>query len=423
MVAFADYYCSSGPGHFTRFCPKFSSCSFYLHGFLSFMEEVKENKKRFKLVGLGKNLLLLLFTLVFIFVSLEIGIRFISPQYRKIVHYDAVVGMTRIPSSTFTYSRIADGQRIKHPVNSDGFIGPDYLVQKGNNIFRIVILGDSYTEGIQVDDKYAFRNLLENKLREFSKKEIEVINLSMSGYSTAQEYLALNKFGLKYQPDLVILVFNPLNDVSDNSFNLWGNSSKPFFEVREGKLNQIVWPKPFSKNYFFSLITDYFVSPRFIYDQYQQAKASLRYQVENSILEVDDSVYDVEYLKEWEEAWEITKYLITATAEEAMNNSSKFLFVSIPDRSQVIAELKQNLINLKNNFGQKIDFEKPDNILEPFLTENKISHLFMLTDFTNQADNQQLYLKGDGHFSEKGHQLAADLIYKYSIDNNLVPQE
>ncbi|MBU1849701.1 MAG: hypothetical protein KKH40_03155, partial [Nanoarchaeota archaeon] len=53
-----------------------------------------------------------------------------------------------------------------------------------------------------------------------NKLDYEVINLGVSGYGTDQELILLQKEGLKYNPDVVILGFYLENDKPDNSKEL-----------------------------------------------------------------------------------------------------------------------------------------------------------------------------------------------------------
>ena len=46
---------------------------------------------------------------------------------------------------------------------------------------------------------------------------VEVLNLGVGGYGTAQQLLTLEEDGLRYRPDLVVLGFFLGNDVQNNS--------------------------------------------------------------------------------------------------------------------------------------------------------------------------------------------------------------
>ncbi len=117
-------------------------------------------------------------------------------------------------------------------VNAEGMRDRDHVVDKAPGTYRIVVLGDSYSEALQVDREQAYWSLLPQALAAcgFQKdKRIEVLNFGISGYGTAQEYLMLQSTAIRYQPDLVLLQFTNGNDVRNNSFALEAEKDRPFF--------------------------------------------------------------------------------------------------------------------------------------------------------------------------------------------------
>ncbi|MHC4342599.1 MAG: SGNH/GDSL hydrolase family protein, partial [Planctomycetota bacterium] len=76
---------------------------------------------------------------------------------------------------------------------------------------RIVILGDSIAAGFAVHrSQDIFPDVVEQRLQE-AGFDVEVINLGVVGYNTAQEVETLRVRGLQYDPDLVVLEYC-LND-------------------------------------------------------------------------------------------------------------------------------------------------------------------------------------------------------------------
>jgi lysophospholipase L1-like esterase len=90
----------------------------------------------------------------------------------------------------------------------------DYPYEKPPGVRRIVSLGDSFTAGYEVDLKDTFSAVLERELRAQGVR-VEVLNAGVSGYSTAEEYLYLERELLRYSPDLVLVNFYG-NDLEDN---------------------------------------------------------------------------------------------------------------------------------------------------------------------------------------------------------------
>ncbi|MBL8897112.1 MAG: hypothetical protein JNM84_05770 [Planctomycetes bacterium] len=79
---------------------------------------------------------------------------------------------------------------------------------------RIVSLGDSFTVGYEVAAEDTFSSVLERELRR-DGIDVDVLNCGVSGFSTAEECLYLERELLRYEPDLVLVSFFP-NDFDDN---------------------------------------------------------------------------------------------------------------------------------------------------------------------------------------------------------------
>jgi len=99
--------------------------------------------------------------------------------------------------------------QIIKSTNDDGIIAQkNYDVVKSDDVFRILIIGDSFTEGMYVAFEETYPKKLENMLnmvnpcRSFSK--YEVINLGVGGYDIEYAAARVLSRGIKYNPDLVI---------------------------------------------------------------------------------------------------------------------------------------------------------------------------------------------------------------------------
>lgn len=63
--------------------------------------------------------------------------------------------------------------------------------------------------------------------------KVEVVNLRVSGYGTAQELLTLRHVAWQYEPDIILLAFFTGNDVQNNYRALEHDPMRPYF-VLEG---------------------------------------------------------------------------------------------------------------------------------------------------------------------------------------------
>ena len=103
---------------------------------------------------------------------------------------------------------------------------------------RIIVLGDSFTVGYGVNIEDLYVTQLENRLKE-AGYNVEVANLGVSGFSNAEELIMLEKEGLKYSPDLIILAYFQ-NDLDDNvRSGLYGISNGNLIRKNQTYLPQI----------------------------------------------------------------------------------------------------------------------------------------------------------------------------------------
>ena len=112
------------------------------------------------------------------------------------------------------YWRLKPGQdcytKIGHKpvhINAQGTRGPEFSVQKPPNTIRILSLGDSRTFGWGLTDDETYSRRLEQMLQAHagSGQQIEVINAGVNAWSYPQMLVYFREFGLKYQPDIVVL--------------------------------------------------------------------------------------------------------------------------------------------------------------------------------------------------------------------------
>jgi hypothetical protein len=91
--------------------------------------------------------------------------------------------------------------------NSTGLRDDEHPLNKPPGTFRIALLGDSATEGLQVPLRETYGKRLE-QLFSTHGLNTEVINFATSGYSTGQEVLQFESEVVRYKPDLTLLLYN-----------------------------------------------------------------------------------------------------------------------------------------------------------------------------------------------------------------------
>ncbi len=148
------------------------------------------------------------------------------------VNRKGAVGQIKQPDDSVPLTKVE--------INDDGFRGKKVQLPKPKGQKRILFLGDSNTFGYGVNDSARFSDLLEQRLPGY-----ETVNLGVFGYGTDQEAILLEREGLRFAPDLVVVAFSA-GDLNDNRSSIDTGVSKPYCTLDKGriKLNNVPVPPP-----------------------------------------------------------------------------------------------------------------------------------------------------------------------------------
>jgi hypothetical protein len=147
----------------------------------------------------------------------EVVVRVMMP--REIMRYffvtpDSLLHHRFLPGATGRYQ--STEFNTHYTISSQGLRDREFQAPKPAGTFRILMLGDSFTEGDGVEPEDTFSKQLERTLDTVSAlPHVEVINGGVGSYSPLLEYLYLKHGGLDLQPDLVVLNFD-LSDMFDD---------------------------------------------------------------------------------------------------------------------------------------------------------------------------------------------------------------
>ena len=113
-------------------------------------------------------------------------------------------------------SYTANRRGVEFRINAVGLKDREYPAGKPPGVYRILMLGDSFTEGFGLPAAQTMPKQLEVLLDNGRcSRPIEVVNGGVSSYSPILEYLFLLHVGLGLDPDLVVLSFD-MTDVHDD---------------------------------------------------------------------------------------------------------------------------------------------------------------------------------------------------------------
>jgi hypothetical protein len=317
-------------------------------------------------------------------------------------------------------------------VNAAGQRDRSHALHKPADVYRIAVLGDSYSEAMQVARDEAYWALLPPRLEACGfapGKRVEVLNFGVSGYGTAQQLVMLESTAMRYRPDLVLLQFTNGNDVKDNSFALDEKKARPFFMLEpDGTLRL---------DESFAAAPGFRRSASWILEAFRQASDRSR------VLQLVRSAKHVAFVRKaqadgaeqgveqglepvvlapprdalWEEAWRITEGAIARIDEYARRNGARLMVVTVPYAIQVHPEPK-----VRHSLQAKLgvaDLFYPDQRIAEFSKRSGIAALPLALEMQRLAEEQGAYFHGfpasgmgRGHWNAAGHRTAADLIAK-----------
>jgi len=365
--------------------------------------------------------------------SSEILVRALFPVSDFFWQWDPVIGMKLVPGK--------HGRSVKQgvydvrvDVNSAGFRDREHAIKKPSGVYRVVLLGDSQVEALQVPFEQTITSVLEDRL-EKERIPSEVINFGVSGAGTAREYLALREYGLKYKPDLVLLFFVG-NDFGDNTRQLKGLSYIPYPKTSEDGSLVLDGTEHPTFNAFAdqtsrlspltSVLRDHSKGYHLIRDTIDALPplgdiwSGLR--PKSAILAASDQsvgsdfglyeIYRTTPKPAWAKGWRVTEELLLAVRNLAKESGVPFGVVVVPAAWEVYPQRWAEVLSQVPAMREApLDVDLPNRNLVRFLNEHDVHTIDLLNDFRARATKDPfLYLRGDGHWTAAGHRLAADLV-------------
>lgn len=390
---------------------------------------------------LAKNLSLAIVSVVITLVLLEavLAVTMIntSPDARFIDNK----GFTYIPHAYYRHTKegYSEGR-----FNSHGFRDYERTIEKPSDVFRILVLGDSYVEALQVQLEDSFTVQLEKLLNaKASSLRFEVLSLGHSGFGTADEYVRYLNFGVDYQPDLVILAFLTGNDFRNNS-RMLNREGINFYYVLDNH-HKLVLDRSLIDEYqdsltlpkrLFQVIKTHsrllaLISERMYLLKLQRSEAAKGKsgtegrQNQSLNLFSDLNIYRTDLPPEWKEAVEITREIIVKFKQSVEQHGSRFLLLTLSNAEQVHPEVGAEL---KNNYKIDFDFDQPDRLLEEFARQHQVPFLKLMPDLRRHHLQTGEFLHGfgsrhQGHWNQIGHRRAAQLTFQFLKDQHLLPLE
>jgi lysophospholipase L1-like esterase len=351
---------------------------------------------------------LALFNLVVAVVLLELGLRVAGGELfpPRFFEAHAQFGHFHVPGRT-GWQR-TDEYSSYITINGRGLRDHERPYAKPEGVFRILVLGDSFVEGLQVGQDETFPARLEEALNQDNSAPLDVINAGVSRYGTSNALLFLEGEGLRYQPDLVIYAFYP-NDVTDNIEN-------GLFELAGNQLiarPATVSPVEHVRGVLYDL--------SYIYRFALGLSLHLGQATDETLIDTGWGkvlpIYRAHLLPREERAWQVTGLLLERMHAATTRAGARLVVVCLPEHFQSEDRLWAQVAQS----AEVLERDAPNRALAEAVPEGT-AYLDLLPGFQAAAQSQALYYAQDHHFNAAGHALAADLIATYLAGQGLLPE-
>jgi lysophospholipase L1-like esterase len=344
------------------------------------------------------NLLLVGIGLLVALVLTEIAVRVISPQPTAITHQDRYGLAMHWPGLT-RYLPLY-GHNVSF--NSGGMRDREHRFEKPAGVFRILVLGDSFMEALQVPFEASFPSLLEHDL-DAKGARVEVINASVSGWGTDDELRYLERYGVDWKPDLVLVAVTLHNDISDNLRQEW-------HRLRNDSLVEV--PKtPFSSFEWAKIRLKGFVATRLqLYQLWRRVRhgGEMR-QIARNLDAHMVSLFRDPAPETIGRGIQLTDSLFSRLQQVASEAGARVAIMLLPLRVQLS---DSSFAALSRNAGVpngSMVLDRPQQDLRRIADRLKIPLIDLLPAFRQwTADSSAaLFLERDGHWNAMGHRVAA----------------
>lgn len=348
------------------------------------------------------------------------------------------------------------------------------------SMYRILLLGDSFVEGMRTELRQTAGKVLEARLNEGAgssancpARRFQVITAGVGAWGADQELLWFRHEGVKYHPDLVLLMFFTANDFLNDSEALEtanvGGVYKPFFALQNGQLALKYFPfdpktapavptqaegdkqEPAPEAspqpplaFLGSWLHQHSALQRYLTPRLQEAAPGLALTLARwGLMEVGRAAKKValgpNYIPlayefyarprdpAWDEAVAITAALLAQLNHEVEAVGARFAVVIANAQEQVNPAAWQSILRrypamqARAEAGQVWDLTQPNRDLAAMLGQTTIPFLDLLPIFQAQPARPPLYLPRDGHWTVAGERVAGEAMAAFLRDQKLIP--
>jgi hypothetical protein len=347
---------------------------------------------------------------------------------RGMLHqYDPDAGWRCYPNLDTRYI-LPESFNVRVRCNSQGLRDSEKRFAKPPGIRRIVVLGDSFMWGYGVENEEMFSAVLQDLI-----SGSETVNFGVNGYSTVQELVRLEIEGLRYEPDVTVLVF-VWNDLEDNFDDKHGG--RPVAVLEEDNFLRIAnrpvrrhWKSPLKQwfrhhSHLFRFGEYNIELLKLKFRDNQRADLSIPKIPAPGVAFADENDKKTARMKfsmtdiyaapgpEIDFAWKAIEVLLGRIKQLATKEGGRLVVVYAASLEAVDRGIFAKLIR---KFGQDPDsmafnWDRPSNRLGEVCAALDIPYVNLNPVFRQQFKKTELFLKKNPHWSMAGHRLAAQTV-------------
>ncbi len=297
------------------------------------------------------------------------------------------------------------------------------VFNKHPGVFRILALGDSFSVNL-ADQKKNYLDFLQGQVQRLGRGRIEVINAGMPGIGPGYYWHILENYGDRFQPDLVLVGFF-MNDFCRWELLDWIG----IFISEPHSLKGKIWDyRSFQNSRLFKLLRTKYIwyreqrqkaretQARGKDDGYFSQESFLRIaKIRSTIFQTDKASRSL-LARDWRES----AGLITKMKGWCDARKVPMVLLVLPDQFQVDAKLRAE-VQKKYHLGpESFDLEFPNSLISGYCRQLGLRCLDLLPAFQEQGRAATLYALRDTHWNEAGNRLAAEVVFNYLQEQNLL---
>jgi lysophospholipase L1-like esterase len=293
---------------------------------------------------------------------------------------------------------------------------------KPEGVYRVLLVGDSYIEALQVPLEQGMPQLLEDALNRdpdvaSTGKRVEVMKLGGSGNGALRAYELLKLRGLEHRPDLVIAFFTDSNDLKDDWHYFRRSTGLEVYEHVNLKPSTAVYDK-------LAFYDRLVVLPWSWVNRWAAFAATQRR--ERGRQEAQDAagwkeamgpyaLPDAERFKgdaeKWKEALRLTSVAHMRMRTESVAAGAGYAVAFIDRQQTYKPEAYRYLYKILPGLDKEVDLDLPVKRLKRFFDGNQVPWIDLNGIFKERsARGRSGHYAHDGHWNAEGHRWAAEAL-------------